>query len=138
MNTSKNEFLELDKQLELLKQQGKKVPTKKMIKTKQQIEGIKKAAIVNSGLLDYIEENIKAGMSTKQIDIMAKNYTKNITVFVQTINIVVIQNIYVYQLTTLSAMEFLVMNKYYKRETLLMSMQLLWLMAILLMLHECL
>ncbi len=76
MNTNKNEFLELDKKLELLKQQGKKVPTKKMIKTKQQIEGIKKAAIVNSGLLDYIEENIKAGMSTEQIDIMAKDYTK--------------------------------------------------------------
>ena len=33
MNTNKNEFLELDKKLELLKQQGKKVPTKKMIKT---------------------------------------------------------------------------------------------------------
>ena len=76
MNTNKNEFLELDKKLELLKQQDKKVPTKKMIKTKQQIEGIKKAAIVNSGLLDYIEENIKAGMSTEQIDIMAKDYTK--------------------------------------------------------------
>ena len=76
MNTNKNEFLELDKKLELLKQQGKKVPTKKMIKTKQQIEGIKKAAIVNSGLLDYIEENIKAGMSTEQIDMMAKDYTK--------------------------------------------------------------
>ena len=76
MNTNKNQFHKLDKKLELLKQQGKKVPTKKMIKTKQQIEGIKKAAIVNSGLLDYIEENIKAGMSTEQIDIMAKDYTK--------------------------------------------------------------
>lgn len=76
MNTNKNEFLELDKKLELLKQQGKKVPTKKRIKTTQQIEGIKKAAIVNSGLLDYIEKNIKAGMSTEQIDIMAKDYTK--------------------------------------------------------------
>lgn len=76
MNTNKNEFLELDKKLELLKHQGKKVPTKKMIKTKLQIEGIKKAAIVNSGLLDYIEENITAGMSTEQIDIMAKDYTK--------------------------------------------------------------
>ena len=64
MNTNKNEFLELDKKLELLKQQGKKVHTKKMIKTTQQIEGIKKAAIVTSGLLDYIEKNIKAGMST--------------------------------------------------------------------------
>ena len=76
MNTNKNEFLELDTKLELLQQPGKTVPTKKMLKTKPQIEGIKKAAIVNSGLLDYIEENIKAGMSTEQIDIMAKDYTK--------------------------------------------------------------
>ena len=46
-----------------------------MIKNNEQIEGIKQAAIINSGLLDYIEENIKAGMSTEEIDIMAKEFT---------------------------------------------------------------
>lgn len=68
--------LQLDDKLEQLKHQGKKIPTHKMIKNDKQIEGIKKAAIVNSGLLDYIEKNIKAGMATEEIDIMAKEYTQ--------------------------------------------------------------
>lgn len=67
--------LQFDEKLMQLKQDGKKIPTAKMIKNSKQIEGIKKAAIVNSGLLDYIEQNIQVGMSTEQIDIMAKEYT---------------------------------------------------------------
>lgn len=67
--------LQFDEKLMKLKQDGKKIPTAKMIKNSKQIEGIKKAAIVNSGLLDYIEQNIQVGMSTEQIDIMAKEYT---------------------------------------------------------------
>lgn len=67
--------LHFDEKLMQLKQDGKKIPTAKMIKNSKQIEGIKKAAIVNSGLLDYIEQNIQVGMSTEQIDIMAKEYT---------------------------------------------------------------
>lgn len=67
--------LQFDEKLSKLKQAGKMIPTHKMIKNESQIEGIKKAAIVNSGLLDYIEQNIKAGMSTEQIDIMADEYT---------------------------------------------------------------
>ena len=54
MNTNKNEFLELDKKLELLKQQGKKVPTKKMIKTTQQIEGIKKPYVFSRRAVFFI------------------------------------------------------------------------------------
>lgn len=68
--------MNIDETLNNLKKQGYKLPNKKMIKTPQQIEGIKKAAAINSGLLDYIEKNIKAGMSTEQIDIMAKEYTE--------------------------------------------------------------
>ena len=67
--------LAFDEKLEQLKQQGKKIPTHKMIKTPEQIEGIKKAAVINSGLLDYIEANIKVGMTTEEIDVMAKEYT---------------------------------------------------------------
>ena len=67
--------LQFDEKLEQLKQAGKKIPTRKMIKTPEQIEGIKKAAIVNSGLLDYIGQNIKIGMTTEEIDQMAVDYT---------------------------------------------------------------
>ncbi|WP_296879608.1 methionyl aminopeptidase [Thomasclavelia sp.] len=67
--------LQFDEKLNALKLAGKKIPTHKMIKNEVQIEGIRKAAIVNSGLLDYIEEHIHAGMSTEEIDIMAKEYT---------------------------------------------------------------
>ena len=62
--------LQFDEKLEQLKQQGKIIPLHQMIKNNEQIEGIKQAAIINSGLLDYIEENIKAGMSTEEIDII--------------------------------------------------------------------
>lgn len=68
--------LSFDEKLKQLKKQGKKIPPKKMIKNEEQIAGIKKASAINTGLLDYIQTNIKAGMSTEDIDIMAKTYTE--------------------------------------------------------------
>ncbi len=68
--------LEFDAKLEQLKKQGYKVPTKKMIKNEEQIEGIRQASKVNNGLLDYIEANIKAGMTTEDIDQMTNEYLK--------------------------------------------------------------
>ena len=68
--------LQFDEKLKELKLAGKKIPTRKMIKNEAQIEGIRKAAAINSGLLDYIEEHIQAGMATEEIDIMAKEYTE--------------------------------------------------------------
>ncbi|MFQ6862520.1 MAG: methionyl aminopeptidase [Beduini sp.] len=66
--------LEFDTKLEQLKKQGYKIPTKKMIKNEEQIEGIRQAAIVNNGLLDHIEAHIKAGMTTEDIDQMTNAY----------------------------------------------------------------
>lgn len=66
--------LAFDEKLQQLKQQGYMIPTKKMIKNEEQIEGIRKAAVVNNGLLDYIEQNIKAGMTTEEIDEMTNEY----------------------------------------------------------------
>lgn len=67
--------LQFDERLEQLLQLDKMLPSHKMIKNSEQIKGIKKAAKVNSGLLDYIERNIKAGMTTEEIDVMAEQYT---------------------------------------------------------------
>ncbi|WP_077866854.1 methionyl aminopeptidase [Clostridium saccharobutylicum] len=71
----KNCHLEFDKKLSDLKRKGHIVPTKDLIKTKEQIEGIKKSAKINNGLLDLISENIKEGMTTEEIDKLAYDYT---------------------------------------------------------------
>lgn len=63
-----------DGRLQYLKKQGDVIPKRAMIKNDKQIEGIRQAAIVNNGLLDYIEEHICAGMTTQQIDDMTVEY----------------------------------------------------------------
>lgn len=66
---------EFDEKLKYLRSKGKIVPLRKMIKNTAQIEGIRKAAKVNSGLLDLVEKNIKEGMSTEEINKMVHEYT---------------------------------------------------------------
>ena len=44
--------LEFDEKLISLKRKGHIVPTKKLIKTQKQIEGIRESAKINNGLLD--------------------------------------------------------------------------------------
>ncbi|MDE7106476.1 MAG: methionine aminopeptidase, partial [Anaeroplasmataceae bacterium] len=57
---------------------GIPTPSSKMIKTKEQIEGIKEAGIINTKVLDYIEEKIHAGMSTEEIDELVSKKTKEL------------------------------------------------------------
>ena len=51
------------------------VPTRQLIKTPEQIEGIRLSGVVNTGVLDLIESEIKEGMSTAQIDKLVYDYT---------------------------------------------------------------
>lgn len=51
-----------------LRQKGIKVPTDEMIKTPEQIEGIREASIVNSKVLDAVEAKIRPLMTTEEID----------------------------------------------------------------------
>lgn len=67
--------MEFDGRLDKLKRKGCIVPTRDLIKTKNQIEGIKKSAEINNSLLDLISNNIKEGMSTEEIDKLAYDYT---------------------------------------------------------------
>lgn len=67
--------LEFDERLIRLKRKGHIVPTRKLIKTKKQIEGIRKSAKINNGVLDLISKNIKEGMTTQEINDLAYNYT---------------------------------------------------------------
>ncbi len=66
---------ELDKKILYLQNKGHLVPSRKLIKTEEQIEGIRKSGVVNSGILDLVGMEIKAGMSTAEIDKLVYDYT---------------------------------------------------------------
>jgi len=66
---------ELDKQVMYWENKGKLVPTRSLIKTPEQIEGIRRSGVVNTGVLDEVEKNIHAGMSTLEIDQIVYDYT---------------------------------------------------------------
>ena len=55
---------------------GKKVPSRQLIKTPEQIEGIRRAGVVNTGILDMLTGKIHAGMSTQDIDDLVAEYTE--------------------------------------------------------------
>lgn len=66
---------ELDKKILYLQNKGHLVPSRELIKTEEQIEGIRRSGVVNSGILDLVGKEIKAGMSTAAIDKLVYDYT---------------------------------------------------------------
>lgn len=68
---------ELDKQVMYWENKGKLVPTRELIKTPEQIEGIRRAGVVNTGVLDEVAKHIRAGMSTQEIDDICMDYCKS-------------------------------------------------------------
>lgn len=63
-----------DEKLAKLKSQGILVPKHNMIKTPEQIEGIRKAGVLNTAALDLVQENIKEGMSTEEINTLVHEF----------------------------------------------------------------
>ena len=59
-----------------LEKRGKLVPTRNLIKTPEQIEGIRRSGMVNTGCLDAVAEAIHAGMNTQEIDNICMQYCK--------------------------------------------------------------
>ncbi len=53
---------------------GKEVPTRDLIRTPEEIEGIKRSGIVNTGVLDEVAKQIHAGMNTLEIDKICYDY----------------------------------------------------------------
>lgn len=66
---------EMDKKILFYQNKGHLVPTRELIKTPEQIEGIRKSGIVNTGVLDLVANEIHAGMSTADIDKLVYDYT---------------------------------------------------------------
>lgn len=65
---------EFDKKIMHLENQGVLVPTRQLVKTPEQIEGIRRSGVVNTGVLDLIEKEIREGMSTLEIDKLCREY----------------------------------------------------------------
>ena len=54
---------------------GYQIPDHDMIKTPEQIEGIRESCKINVAVLDYVAEHIKAGVTTEEIDQWVYNET---------------------------------------------------------------
>jgi methionyl aminopeptidase len=59
---------ELDKRILDFQSKGALVPTRNLIKTPEQIEGIRQAGRINTAALDLAQREIKAGMTTGELD----------------------------------------------------------------------
>ena len=66
---------ELERRVIAAEESGAIVPPRNLIKTKEQIEGIRRSGVVNTGVLDAVAAEIKAGMSTAEIDRIVYDYT---------------------------------------------------------------
>ena len=67
--------LEFDERLKEFEHKGFEVPPREIIKTPADIEGMKKAAVINNGVLDLVGEKIQAGMSTEALNKLVHDYT---------------------------------------------------------------
>ena len=65
-----------DEKLELLKKQGYIVPPRHLIKSEEQIKGIREACRINTLVLDRVASEIKEGMTTEDIDRIVREETK--------------------------------------------------------------
>lgn len=66
---------DFDKRILSYQNRGEIVPTRQLIKTPEQIEGIRRSGEINTGVLDLIEREIHAGMSTAEIDRLVYDFT---------------------------------------------------------------
>ena len=66
---------ELDKMVMYYQNHGHLVPKRELIKTPEQIEGIRQSGIINTGVLDLVAKEIHEGMSTLDIDKLVYDYT---------------------------------------------------------------
>lgn len=67
--------LDFDQKLESYRRKGCMVPSRDLIKSPADIEGIRKSAAINNGVLDLVASKIKVGMSTADIDKLVYDYT---------------------------------------------------------------
>ena len=67
--------LAFDEKLENMKNEGILVPPHEIIKTPEQVEGIREAGKLNTAVLDLVAEHIIEGMNTEEINVLVHDYT---------------------------------------------------------------
>lgn len=65
----------VEEKLQQLKKDGVRLPSRHLLRTDEQLAGIRESAKINTALLDYISANIREGMSTAEIDHMVYAFT---------------------------------------------------------------
>lgn len=65
----------IEEKIQKLRNAGAKFPPRKVLRTPEQIEGIRESAKINTALLDFITEHIREGMSTEEIDKLVYDFT---------------------------------------------------------------
>ena len=65
----------IEDRIEQHRRRGEIVPSRKILKTQEQIEGIRKSAELNTAVLDHVAAHFKAGMSTEDINQLVHIYT---------------------------------------------------------------
>lgn len=67
-----------DEKLQQFERAGHIVPDHDMLKTPEQIQGIRESSKINIAVLDYVQEHIKIGMSTGEIDRLVEEKTREL------------------------------------------------------------
>lgn len=67
--------MQVDNRIALAASQGHEVPTHAMLKTPEQLEGIRRSAKINVAVLDEIARVIRPGMATGEIDRIVRTMT---------------------------------------------------------------
>lgn len=68
--------MRMDEKIKSFALEGHIVPDHSMIKTKEQIDGIRTSGLINIAVLDYVAKNIRPGMCTAEIDRLVEDKTR--------------------------------------------------------------
>lgn len=69
------ELSAIEQKMQSFKSRGFHVPSRKLLKTPEQIEGIRRSSAINTAVLDLVAGHIHEGMTTEEIDKLVYNYT---------------------------------------------------------------
>lgn len=74
-NGTDSELSSTEQKMQFYKSKGFHVPSRNLLKTPEQIEGIRRSSAINTAVLDWVAGQIREGMTTEEIDRLVYNYT---------------------------------------------------------------